>query len=138
MEENGCIVALDQEKAYDKIDHDYLWMILKKFGFPESFIEKIKELYKDTGKEIMINGIVTRKYKVGRGQCHAYCMTWQLNHYQKPLENLNLKGIQIKENIYKLLVNLFADDTLVYLGKNNNITQTQQSKRHQLVRNRKN
>lgn len=24
-EEDGVIVALDQEKAYDKIAHDYLW-----------------------------------------------------------------------------------------------------------------
>ena len=32
--ENGAIVALDQEKAYDKIKHDYLWAILKKFDIP--------------------------------------------------------------------------------------------------------
>jgi acyl-[acyl carrier protein]--UDP-N-acetylglucosamine O-acyltransferase len=27
-ENNGCIVALDQGKAYNKIDHEYLWIIL--------------------------------------------------------------------------------------------------------------
>ena len=126
MEEDGCIVALDQEKAYDKIDHDYLWMILKKFGFPENFIEKIKELYKDTGKAIMINGIVTRKYKVGRGvhqgdpmSCILYDLA--IEPLAEALRKSNLKGIQIKENIDKLLVNLFADDTLVYLGKDDSI-----------------
>ena len=30
---NGVIVALDQEKAYDKITHPYLWKILEKFAF---------------------------------------------------------------------------------------------------------
>ncbi|KAG8967571.1 hypothetical protein FRC05_002004 [Tulasnella sp. 425] len=25
---NGCLVALDQEKAYDRIDHEYIWRIL--------------------------------------------------------------------------------------------------------------
>lgn len=31
MEENGAIVALDQEKAYDKIDHKYLIRTLQTF-----------------------------------------------------------------------------------------------------------
>lgn len=34
-EENGMIVALDQEKAYDKIEHDYLWTVLKAFKVPD-------------------------------------------------------------------------------------------------------
>ncbi len=37
-QENGAIVALDQEKAYDKIAHDYLWRVLEKFGIPMSFV----------------------------------------------------------------------------------------------------
>jgi hypothetical protein len=61
---NGCIVALDQEKAYDKIDHEYMWQILKKNGFPETFINRIKEIYKDVGKSVMVNGILLRQYKV--------------------------------------------------------------------------
>lgn len=32
--QNGSIVALDQEKAYDKIAHDYLWRFLQRFGIP--------------------------------------------------------------------------------------------------------
>ena len=31
-ERNGVIVALDQEKAYDKVEHDYLWRTLESFG----------------------------------------------------------------------------------------------------------
>lgn len=50
MKKNGCIIALDQEKAYGKIDHEYLWRILKKNGLPIIFIERIKELYKQTEK----------------------------------------------------------------------------------------
>lgn len=64
---NRCIIALDQEKAYDKIDHEYLWQILKEYGFLEIFIDKVKELYKDTGKSVMINGVKTKQYKVKRG-----------------------------------------------------------------------
>ena len=38
---NGAIVALDQEKAYDKITHPYIWKILEKFEFPTELIKTI-------------------------------------------------------------------------------------------------
>jgi len=38
QEQNGCIISLDQEKAYDKIDQNYLWEILEEFRFPIKFI----------------------------------------------------------------------------------------------------
>ena len=34
-ERNGAIVALDQEKAYDKVEHDYLWRALASYGIPD-------------------------------------------------------------------------------------------------------
>jgi len=44
-EMKGMIVCLDQEKAYNRIDLNYLWKVLKAFRFPESFITKIRNLY---------------------------------------------------------------------------------------------
>jgi hypothetical protein len=35
--QNGIVVALDQEKAYDKTLHNYLWAILKKHSLPDLF-----------------------------------------------------------------------------------------------------
>jgi hypothetical protein len=37
-EEDGTIVVLDQEKAYDRIKHEYLWKTLEAFNLPEPFI----------------------------------------------------------------------------------------------------
>lgn len=33
-EKNGMLVALDQEKAYNKVAHDYLWKTMDRFAFP--------------------------------------------------------------------------------------------------------
>ena len=41
MEQDGTIVALDQEKAYDKIDHHYLLETLRKFQLPDRFIQTV-------------------------------------------------------------------------------------------------
>jgi len=45
QEQNGCIISLDQEKAYDKINHEYLWEILEEFRFPKEFINLVKIMY---------------------------------------------------------------------------------------------
>jgi len=39
---NGYILSLYQEKAYDKIAHDYLWHVLEKYSLPQKFIQKIQ------------------------------------------------------------------------------------------------
>ena len=36
-EQNGVLVALDQEKAYNKILHDYLWRTLEKYNVHKNF-----------------------------------------------------------------------------------------------------
>src|SRR5271154_2086584 len=66
-EENGAIIALDQEKAYDKVSHDYLWKVLKKFELPNHFIRIIQSIYKTAETVIIINGEVSSSYKVTRG-----------------------------------------------------------------------
>ena len=121
MDKNGCIIALDQEKAYDKIDHEYLWRILNHYEIPEEFINRNKELYKETGKAILVNGVVTKQYKVERGVHQEDPMSCLL--YDVAIEPLadairksNLGGIRINEDIKRLIVSLFADDTLVYLA----------------------
>jgi endonuclease/exonuclease/phosphatase family metal-dependent hydrolase len=129
MDKNGCIIALDQEKAYDKIDHEYLWKVLEHYEFPKEFIDKIKELYKDTGKAIIINGVTTRQYKVRRGVHQGDPMSCLLYNFAiEPLADAirqsNLKGIKIMtEDIDRLIVSLFADDTLVYLSEKDDLNE---------------
>lgn len=64
MEEDGVIVALDQEKAYDKIDHTYLIDTLKTFRLPNTFINTIATLYKHARTSVIINGIVSTPYRI--------------------------------------------------------------------------
>jgi len=83
-EENGAIVVLDQEKAYDKIRHDYLWKTLEAFHLPQPFICTIQALYNNAHTKVAINGIFSRTYKVSCGvrqgdplSCPS--LTWQSN-----------------------------------------------------------
>ena len=41
---NSLIIALDQEKAYNKISHTYLWRTLEKYNMHENFIHTVWSL----------------------------------------------------------------------------------------------
>ena len=63
----GAIVALDQEKAYDKILHPYLWEVLEKLEFPGNFIQTVKNLYDNAETTVMINGELSTPFVIHRG-----------------------------------------------------------------------
>jgi len=117
----GCIIALDQEKAYDKIAHDYLWETLKAFGFPETFITRIKTLYEQANTAVIVNGVIPKGIEVKRGVRQGDPMSCLLyNIAIEPLacaiRNSKLKGYKIKNTPIKVLISMFADDTLIYMN----------------------
>ncbi|KAJ3584383.1 hypothetical protein NHX12_014878, partial [Muraenolepis orangiensis] len=46
-----CVPA-DQEKAFDRVEHSFLWKVMEKFGFSAGFIAKIKQLVDAVGPEL--------------------------------------------------------------------------------------
>ena len=122
---NGVIVALDQEKAYDKITHQYLWRTLEAFKMPQLFMKTVKELYKNAWTTVAINGELSSPYRVKRGvqqgdplSCFLFDIGIEplacLMRNAKEISGYDIPGV--KE---KLAINLFADDTVLYLSENN-------------------
>ena len=122
--EDGAIVALDQEKAYDKIRHDYLWITLERFHVPPTFINTVRELYTNAHTHVAINGMLSTPYKVTRGVRQGDPLSCALFDLAiEPLacklrEDQTLDGISIPGIENKIIVSMFADDTNVFLGKN--------------------
>ena len=120
---NGIIVALDQEKAYDKLTHPYLWKILEKLAFPEETVNMIKALYRNAKTSVVINGVISEPFIVTRGVRQGDPMSCILfNLGIEPLaaniRRSNVKGIEIPNLNESVKVSLFADDTTVILAEN--------------------
>lgn len=62
----GYVISLDLEKAFDRVEHQFLFGVLKQYGFGENFIKWIKILYKDVRSQIKCNGFVTDTFKLTR------------------------------------------------------------------------
>ena len=88
-EENGLLIALDQEKAYNKICHDYLDKTLEAYNLPERFRKIIKSLYESAETVVMINGMPSAPFKVSRGVWQGDPLSCLLfNLAIEPLANL--------------------------------------------------
>jgi len=61
------LLSLDQEKAFYRVDHQYLFKTLEAFGFGPYFVSCIKLLYSDIHSMLKINGSLTRSFSVTRG-----------------------------------------------------------------------
>ncbi|KAF5376898.1 hypothetical protein D9615_007205 [Tricholomella constricta] len=130
QEENGAIVCLDQEKAYDKINHAFLWESMEKFDFPNEFTSTVKHLYQNAETVVILNGEISEPYKVIRGVRQGdplSCLLFNLaiESLAQMLRDSDLEGFQIKDERERLIATLFADDTTVYLSQNDNFPSLQ-------------
>ena len=58
---------LDQEKGFDRVDHDFLMRVLFKFGFGPSFRGWVSLFYKNAFSRIICNGSLSVPVFLGRG-----------------------------------------------------------------------
>ena len=125
---DGAMVALDQEKAYDKIKHDYLWKVLEQYGIPGQFIQTVKSLYDIAYTSVFINGIGSTPFKVIRGVCQGdplSCLLFDIaiEPLAETLRKSGLMGFKIPGRDKRVIATLFADDTTVYLSKEDDFGQ---------------
>ncbi|RXW13780.1 hypothetical protein EST38_g12074 [Candolleomyces aberdarensis] len=127
-DENGLLVFLDQEKAYDKITHEFLNRSLQAFEIPDSFRNTIMGLYKNAFTTVIINGVKSEAFKITRGVRQGdplSCLLFNLaiESLASMLRNSNLEGFKVNKEIDRIITTLFADDTTVYLSKNDSLNE---------------
>ena len=125
------IIALDQEKAYNKICHNYLWETLKTFKIPQTFINTVKSLYQNACTQVAINGILSNPFQITQGvqqgdplSCPLFDLTIE------PLACLicrdpNLSGIAIPGLAQNIKITMFANDTTLFLSKHDKLNDAQ-------------
>ncbi|CAM2097011.1 unnamed protein product [Caretta caretta] len=62
-----ALLSLDQEKAFDRVDHGYLLSTLQAFGFGPQFVGFLQELYASTECLVKLNWTLTEPVSFGRG-----------------------------------------------------------------------
>ncbi|CAJ1079165.1 pol-like protein [Xyrichtys novacula] len=66
QKDKGFLLSIDLEKAFDRVDHTFLFNILQAFGFGSKFINWIKLLYNNAKSCIKVNGFLTEFFTINR------------------------------------------------------------------------
>ena len=65
---------IDFEKAFDRIDHQVLWKILKHYGIPQKIISIIQQLYDGFSCQVIHDGNLTEPFTVPTGVRQGYIL----------------------------------------------------------------
>jgi len=65
-DQEGLVAGVDFQKAFDSVSHKYIFDLLPKLGFPNSFTEKVATLYSNAESCVINNSLTTKYFDLGR------------------------------------------------------------------------
>ncbi|CAM5097220.1 unnamed protein product [Natator depressus] len=114
-----ALLSLDQEKAFDRVDHGYLLSTLQAFGFGSQFVGFLRVLYASAECLVKLNWTLTEPVSFGRGVRQGCPLLGQL--YALAIEPFlcllrrRLTGLVLREPELQLVLLAYADDMLLVI-----------------------
>lgn len=123
---SAICVSLDQQKAFDRVNHSFLMRVLSRFGFGVHFMTWIKILYNNINSRVNVNGNISKEIQQTRGLrqgCPLSALLYVL--YAEPLacsirNNPNIKGVPLPGGEV-LKLSQYADDLILYVADDNSL-----------------
>ena len=103
----------------DRVNWEFLYLTLEKFGFSNKTIKCIKSIYNKATAGVKVNGSLTDRFTFERGIRQGCCLSPTLFAlYIEPLAQMirqesAIAGIDISQQ--KHVISLFADDVMIML-----------------------
>ena len=66
-------VFIDFQKAFDSLDWEVLWQLIRHYGIPDKFISIIKNTYSEMQSKIIHEGKLTELFKTGKKDTWLSC-----------------------------------------------------------------
>ena len=117
------IFSVDFKKAFDQLEHTFLWRVMREMGFGGKFIEMIQTLYKNAESTVINGGVTTKYFPLQRAARQGDPISPTL--FILALEPLlgvlrkEVKGISTPKGCFKL--SAYADDVAIGLGEEDDI-----------------
>ncbi|MCG8049147.1 MAG: reverse transcriptase domain-containing protein [Candidatus Thiodiazotropha endolucinida] len=123
-----CIfLNLDQEKAFDRVSHEFLFAALERFGFSENFIRWVKILYHNISSSVIVNNYISGPFNIARGVRQG-CSLSPLLYFlviepfaNKIRSDSSIKGLQLPGSSEFSKISLYADDSTAILTDVNSV-----------------
>ena len=119
------IISIDAEKAFDRIQHQFMIKTLQKVDIKGKYLNIIKAIYDKPTANIVLNGEKLKPFPLRLGTRQGCPLSplystqfWKFQPQQS--EEKEIKGIQIGKEEVKL--SLFADDMILYIENLKDVT----------------
>ncbi len=132
-DQEGVIIFLDQQKAFDRVEWGWIDLCMKKFGFGKKFISWVFMLFKSAKTCIQTNGYVSKYIGISRSirqGCPIAPMLYilQAEPFAATIRNNpNIHGLNLPSRTnanVEAKLNMFADDTQLLNKTENSIEET--------------
>ena len=116
----GLVLKIDQHKAFDCVNHDYLYKVIEKMGFGPNLLKWIKILYHNITACIKHNGYISGSFSINRGVrqgCPASALLYVLSaepFHETICKSPYISGIQIGHTEARMFQH--ADDTTFFVS----------------------
>ena len=118
-DKNDLIISIDAEKAFDKIQHQFMIKTLQKGGIEGTYLNILKDIYDKPTANIILNGEKLKPIPQRSGTKQGCPLSSLLFNIVLEVlaiairEEKEIKGVQVGKEEVKL--SLFADDMIQYI-----------------------
>jgi len=118
ISEDSFILLLDFYKAFDTIEHKFIFLSLEKFGFGNFFCKAIKTLYVNGNSSIKLKNGTSPRFNLERGirqgcPISPYLFLLCTQILTTHVINSSIQGISIAGR--DIIISQLADDTTIFL-----------------------
>jgi len=97
--EKGMLIKLDLANAFDRVRHEFLFEVMRKFGFDTKFVNWIKACIGSPWIAPLVNGKVTNFFKASRGLRQGCPLSPLLYAIQTSVLSYQLGNAQVHKNL---------------------------------------
>lgn len=120
IEDKGFILFLDFQKAFDQLEHKFLFEVLRAYGFGPKFCRIIETFYTDTTSSVILPNGSTPRFSLKRGvkqgcNISPFLFIMAVEILAIMLKNSNMEKLNIFNE--QLVISQLADDTTIFLKK---------------------
>ena len=115
----GFIVSLDQAKAYDRVDQEWLLLVMKALGLPGDLLVLIEDIISGCRSRVRINSGYSGKFTLRRGVRQGDPLSCLLFNFSIEPLAMRLRSVVSGLSTYGLppvKVMLYADDINLFLS----------------------